>query len=47
MVRHKTTQHGSTCSFIQQFRNNVDILHIGGFCTNYSLALLRLSRFEI
>jgi hypothetical protein len=29
MVLHKTTQqHGSTCCFIQQFKNNVDILHL-------------------
>jgi hypothetical protein len=31
MVLHKTTQYGSTCCFIQQVKNNVDILHIGGF----------------
>jgi len=48
MVLHKTTQHRSTCSFIQQFKNTVDILRIGGSARmNYSLALLRLSRFEI
>jgi hypothetical protein len=41
MVLHKTTQHGSTCSFIHQFKNNVDILHIGGSARmNYSRALL-------
>jgi hypothetical protein len=47
-IWYPTTQHRSTCSFIQQFKNNVDILRIGGSARmNYSLALLRLSTFEI